>query len=83
MLTLKILSCAALVGSVAWLIHAPDYEPAVASIAALSGFITTFVLDQKRKNAASMRQSVGGGAVGIQAGGDVTTGEISTKTMGK
>jgi hypothetical protein len=83
MLTLKILSIAALVGSVAWFIHTPDYEPAVASITSLSACIAAFVIDRKRQRAASMHQSVAGGAVGIQARGNVTTGNINTKTAEK
>ncbi len=83
MLTLKVLSVAALVGSVAWFIHAPDYEPAITSITALSACIATFLVGRKRSRAASMHQSVTGGAVGIQARGDVTTGNINTRTTEK
>lgn len=83
MLTLKVLSLAVLVGSVAWFIHAPDYEPALASITALSACITTFIVDRKRQNRASLHQEVGDGSVGIQAGGDIRTGNVSTKTTGK
>jgi hypothetical protein len=80
MLTLKILSVAALVGSVAWFTHAPDFEPAVASITSLSACIASFLVDRKRKQAASMHQEVAGGGVGIQAGGDVHTGNVNTRT---
>lgn len=83
MLTLKALSVAALVGSVAWFIHTPDYEPAVAFITSLSACIASFVVDRKQEQAASMHQAVAEGAVGIQARGDVTTGNINTKTTEK
>jgi hypothetical protein len=80
MLILKVLSVSALVGSVAWFIHAPDYEPAIAAITSLSACVATFLVDRKRRRADSMHQAVAGGAVGIQARGDVKTGNISTKS---
>ena len=83
MLILKLLSIAALIGSTAWFIHAPDYEPAVASITALSAFIAAFVVDRKQRRETSMRQSVAGGAVGIQAGGNVSMGNVKTKNTEK
>ncbi|MFM7008933.1 MAG: hypothetical protein ACKO0Z_06310 [Betaproteobacteria bacterium] len=83
MLTFKVLSVAALICSIAWFIHSPDYEPAVASITALSACIASFLVERKRKQAASMHQEVAGGAVGIQARGNVTTGNINTRTTEK
>lgn len=83
MVIVKALSLAALVGSIAWCIHAPDYEPALASITALSACIATFVVDRQRKNNASMRQDVGNGSVGIQAGGNVHTANVSNKASDK
>lgn len=83
MLTVKLLSAAALVGSVAWLIHAPDFEPAIASITSLSACIAAFVIDRKRQRADLMHQSVASGGIGIQARGDVSANNITTKTSGK
>ena len=83
MLTLKILSFAALVGSVAWFIHIPDSEPAIASITALSTFVGLFIADRRQQQSTSMNQSVASSGVGIQAGGNVTMGDVSTKTTGK
>jgi hypothetical protein len=83
MLILKLLSIAALIGSVAWFIHAPDYEPAVASITALSASIAAFVVDRKQRRETLMHQSVAGGSVGIQAGGNVSMGNVKTKNTGK
>jgi hypothetical protein len=83
MLTLKALYVAALVGSVAWFIHAPDYEPAVTAIASLAACIATFLVDRKRKQAVSMHQQVDGGGIGIQARGNVTTGNNSPRTTEK
>lgn len=80
MLILKVLSVAALVGSVAWFIHAPDYEPAIAALTSLSASVATFLVDRKRQRADSMHQAVSSGAVGIQARGDVRTGDINTKS---
>jgi hypothetical protein len=82
MLTLKVLSVAALVGSVAWFLHAPDFEPAIASVTSLYACIASFVVDRKKKRAL-MHQEVAEGGVGIQAGGNVKTGHINTKTTEK
>jgi hypothetical protein len=82
MLTLKVLSVTSLVGSVAWFLHSPDFEPAIASITSLSGCIVSFVVARKRKRAL-MHQEVAEGGVGIQAGGDVKTGPIKTRTKEK
>ena len=83
MLILKVLAVAALVGSAAWFVHTPDYEPAIAAITSLSACVAAFVIDRKRQRAASMHQSVATGGVGIQARGDVSTANISTKTTEK
>jgi hypothetical protein len=83
MLTLKLLSIAALLGSIAWFIHSPDFEPAIAAISSLSACIAAFWVDRTKRRIDSMHQSVGTGGVGIQAGGDVSTGNITTKTNGK
>ncbi len=74
MLTLKLLSIAALLGSLAWLWHSLDYEPAIACVTTLSASVATFVADRRAKRKASQAQDVSGGSIGIQAGGDVSVG---------
>jgi hypothetical protein len=79
MLTVKLLSVAAFIGSIAWLIHTPDYEPVIAAITSLSGCIAAFLVDRSRKTKAVMHQSVGNGSVGIQAGSDICVGNINNE----
>ena len=76
MLIIKLLSGAALLGSIAWAIAAPDYEPVIAVIASLSAFIAAIVSDKRRKESARQRQLISGNGVGLQAGGDISVGNI-------
>jgi hypothetical protein len=78
MLIIKVISVVSLVGSVAWLIHSPGYEPVIATLTAASATIAAFVVDKKRDLRASMSQSVGSGGFGIQAGGNITTGDVQS-----
>lgn len=75
MLIIKILSGLAFIGSVAWFIAQRDYEPAIAMVTSLSAFIAAW-LGEKKKQLASQNQTVAENGIGIQAGGDVSTGNI-------
>ncbi|MBI3711579.1 MAG: hypothetical protein HY253_01245 [Burkholderiales bacterium] len=83
MIAIKILTISALLGSIAWMVHSPDYEPAVASITSLSACIAAFIVDRKRQNSAALHQSVTKGSIGVQAGGNISLGNINTKDQGK
>jgi hypothetical protein len=73
LLYLKILTILAVVGSIAWLVALPDYEPALAVVAALTALVTTILADKRNATKrASQHQVVSGASVGIQAGRDVT-----------
>lgn len=80
MLIIKFLSAFAFIGSVAWFIALPDYEPAIAIVTSLSAFIAAWFGDKKMKRQANQNQAVGKGGVGIQAGGDVNMGSVRTST---
>jgi len=58
MLIIKLLSGAALLGSIAWVVAAPDYEPAIATITSLSALIATLVVEKRRKTSARQRQVI-------------------------
>jgi integral membrane sensor domain MASE1 len=77
MLTIKILSGLAFIGSVAWFIAQCDYEPAIAMVTSLSTFIAAWLGDGKIKRQTNQKQTVGENGIGIQAGGDVSTGNLS------
>eukprot|EP01034_Spumella_vulgaris_P026184 gene26184-32720_t len=65
-----------LLGSIVWVIAAPDFEPAIAVGTSLLGVLGNEVVLRKKKHAATMAQSVQGNAIGIQAGGDNNLGNI-------
>jgi len=77
MLIIKILSFLALLGSIAWFIYAPDFEPAIAIVTSISTLIATWVASKREQKVTSQTQTVGDNAVGIQSGGNVTVGDIS------
>lgn len=78
MLSIKLLSGLALIGSVAWFISQRDYEPAIAVLTSLSTFVAAWFLDKKQKQQANQSQSISKNGIGIQAGGDVNLGSIRT-----
>jgi len=83
MLIIKFLSGIAFIGSVAWFIAIPDYEPAIAIVTSLSVFIATWFGDKKLKRHAHQNQTIAKNGVGIQAGGDVSMGSIHTSRKAK
>lgn len=80
---IKLLSVVALVGSIAWMVAAPDYEPALAIVASLSTLIANFIIEKRKGALLIQRQKVTGDGVGIQAGGDVTVGNIRSSSETK
>ncbi|PZO18425.1 MAG: hypothetical protein DCE87_02095 [Betaproteobacteria bacterium] len=76
MLIIKLLAGAALLGSIAWTVAAPDYEPVIAMITSLSALIAVFVSDKRREARTRQRQLISGNGVGLQAGGDIKVGNI-------
>ena len=78
MLIIKLLSGLAFIGSVAWFIAQPNYEPAIAIVTSLVAFIAAWFGDKKLKRQANQNQTVSKNGIGIQAGGDVSMGSIRT-----
>lgn len=73
---IKLLSGLTFIGSVAWFIATPDYEPAIASVTSLSALIVILFGEKRAKQQANQSQSVAENAIGIQAGGNVEVGNI-------
>lgn len=73
---IKLLSVVALLCSIAWMVAAPDYEPALAIVASLSTLIANFIIEKRKEATLNQRQEITGNGVGVQAGGDVTVGNI-------
>lgn len=76
----KILAVLTLIGSIAWLIAEPGYEPALVVIAGVSALISVFIVEKKRKKSGKQNQTVSDSSIGIQAGHDVN---ISNRGGGK
>lgn len=73
---IKFLSGLAFIGSIAWFIALPDYEPVIAIVTSLSAFIAAWIGERRSKQHATQKQSVAENGIGIQAGGDVSVGSI-------
>lgn len=82
MTVVAVLAWLALLGSGAWMIASPGFEPALAVVASLSGVVAVF---SRRKSRTAPRQSqvVTGSSVGIQAGGDVSIRTDGARPNGK
>ncbi len=78
MLLLKILAIVAVIGSVAWVIASPGYEPALAVVVALGTLISLFIVEKKQSRA-RQQQTVSRSSIGIQGGRDVSIGDIDTE----
>lgn len=76
MLIVKALSLIAFVASIAWCIKSPDYEPAIAIVTSLIAVVASWRSGERRKRPVDQEQVIGEKGFGIQAGGDVTTGDI-------
>lgn len=81
MIFIRILSIITLIGSMAWLIFAPGFEPVLALIGSISAIISTFFIEGKNSKEEIMpqniqqSQSVSKSSTGIQAGGDIKIGD--------
>ena len=73
---IKLLSVAGLIGSIVWCFADPGYEPAIAIITSLSALAGSFCVERKRGQQESQNQVVSKNGFGIQAGGNVSTGDI-------
>lgn len=71
MFIVKLLSGIVLIGSVAWCVAEPGYEPAIAIITSLIAFIGVWFIETKIKNQADQNQSVAENGIGIQTKRDV------------
>lgn len=71
---------AAFVASALWLYFSPGWEPGVATIAALGAFVAALVVAKKNAESGSKQVlHVKDGSIGVQAGGNVSIGEIKKR----
>lgn len=76
MVFVKILAVIALLCSIGWVIHDPGYEPALAVVVSISALVSVFFVEKRNKRRAQLQQSVSKSSIGVQAGGDVSIGNI-------
>lgn len=80
---IRFLSIVALIGSIAWLVSAPGFEPALALVGSMSALVSAFVVEKRSKRHARQHQSVSNSSMGIQAGRDVTIGDTNSNKHAK
>ncbi|WP_348255572.1 hypothetical protein [Leptolyngbya sp. ST-U4] len=80
---IKFLAVVALVASIAWLASDPGFEPALALVGSMSALVSAFVVEKRSKRHARQHQSVSNSSMGIQAGGDVSIGDINSDKHAK
>jgi hypothetical protein len=72
---MKFLAAIAVICSIAWVIANPGFESALAVVGSISALVAMFVRD-KRNAQRTQQQSVSKSSVGVQAGGNVSIGDV-------
>jgi hypothetical protein len=72
----KILAAIALIISAAWLIADPGFEPALGVVGSISALVSAFIVEKRNLQRAQQQQSVSKSSIGVQAGGNVSIGDI-------
>jgi hypothetical protein len=80
---IKFLAFIALIASIAWLVSSPGFEPALALVGSMSALVSAFVVEKRSKRLAKQHQSVSNSSMGIQAGGNVSIGDINNDNHAK
>ena len=80
MLFLKFLSVVALIGSVAWAVSDPGFEPVLAIVGSLSALVSMLFIEKRSSQPPHQHQAVSKSSIGIQAGGDVQIGNVRKNT---
>ena len=72
----KFLAVIALIGSIAWVIVSPGFESALAVVGSVSALVSAIFIQKRTELRSRQRQSVSKSSIGVQAGGDVSIGDI-------
>lgn len=65
-----------LIGSVVWFIYSPGFEPGIAILTSFTSLIGIWLKNEQETKKIKQMQTLGDDAIGIQAGGNVTVGDI-------
>ena len=71
-----ILAVIALIGSIAWVIVSPGFDSGLAVIGSMSALVSSVIVQKRTAFRAKQHQSVSKSSIGVQAGGDVSIGDI-------
>ncbi len=74
---IKFFAIISLIGSTAWVVSNPGFEPALAVVGSISALVSAFVVERRGAKRAQQHQSVSKSSIGVQAGGDLSIGDIS------
>ncbi|HOD79705.1 MAG TPA: hypothetical protein PKI10_15730 [Syntrophorhabdus sp.] len=77
MIYIKFLAAIALIGSIAWVIAVPGFEPALAVVGSISALVSAFLVKKPKMQGDQQHQSVSKSSIGVQAGRDVSIGNIN------
>jgi hypothetical protein len=80
---LKALAILALLGTIAWSVYMPGFEPFLAVIGAVATLVSLFVVERHKTRMAALKQTVSRSSTGIQAGGDIHIGTIEANNREK
>lgn len=73
---IRLSASAALLASIIWLNAKPGYAPAATVLGPLTTLGLTWLTEKYNGHRAQQRQSVSENSIGLQAGGDMKTGDI-------
>lgn len=77
MKVIKILTAFSVVICFIWLLIQPGFESLIALLSSAVSFITVFFIDYRNRNKPlKQKQKITNKSIGLQAGGDITTGNI-------
>jgi hypothetical protein len=75
-ISIQVVSLIAFLCSLLWVIDKPAFDSAFAIFVSLAGFLSSFLFEKaKEKPSNKQSQKISKGAIGIQAGGDMTPAE--------
>lgn len=77
MIYIKLLAAITLIGSIAWVIADPGFEPVLAVVGSISALVSAFLVEKRKMRREQQQQSVSKSSIGLQAGGDVNIGNIN------
>lgn len=83
MIIVKFLATIALLSSIIWIVVDFGFESGLALVGSLSALVSAFHIDKRNARRPQQHQSVSQSSTGIQAGGNVSIGNVEGKKHAK